>query len=76
MGIKEVEKAREVLKANGYFVNNLWHVDDVKVKFNCTDDEAQAVLDMSLTNNATMEQIWFSIVEFGNIEGLEPVKEN
>jgi hypothetical protein len=71
MNFKEVAKAKEVLKANGYFVDNLWHVDDVRTKFNCTDDEAQYILDQSLTNEATMEQIWFSIREFGEIEGLE-----
>ena len=66
-----VEEAKAVLKANGYFVDNLWSVDDVKSKFNCTDEEAQDVLFESLTNEATMEQIWFSIGEFGEILGLE-----
>jgi len=27
--IKAVEAAREILKAQGYFVDNLWHVDDI-----------------------------------------------
>jgi hypothetical protein len=70
-----VEEAKAVLKANGYFVDNLWHVEDVKSKFNCTDDEAQYILEQSLTNEATMEQIWFSIREFGEMEKLEPVNE-
>jgi len=70
-----VEEAKAVLKANGYFVDNLWHVEDVKSKFNCTDEEAQDVLLESLTNEATMEQIWFSIEEFGRIVKLEPVIE-
>ena len=39
------EQAKEVLRAKGYFVDNLWHVDDVKLRWNCTDDEvAQDVL--------------------------------
>ena len=70
-----VEEAKAVLKANGYFVDNLWHVEDVKSKFNCTDDEAQYILEQSLTNEATMEQIWFSIDEFGEMENLKPVIE-
>jgi hypothetical protein len=70
-----VEEAKAVLKANGYFVDNLWHVEDVKSKFNCDDDEAQYVLEQSLTNEATMEQIWFSIDEFGEMENLKPVIE-
>ncbi len=75
MNIEEIAKAKEVLKANGYFVDNLWHVDDVRTKFNCTDEEAQYVLEQSLTNEATMEQIWFSIGEFGNIKGLEEIND-
>jgi len=71
-----VEEAKAVLKANGYFVDNLWHVEDVKSKFNCTDEEAQDVLFESLTNEATMEQIWFSINEFGEMEKLEPVNDD
>ena len=65
-----IENAKKVLKENGYFVDNLWHIDDVKSKFKCDDDVAQGILDQSLTNEATMEQIWFSIDEFGEMEGL------
>lgn len=66
-----VEEARKVLKEAGFFVDNLWHVDDVKHKFNCTDEQAQSVLDNALTNEATMEQIHFSINEFGELDKLE-----
>ena len=67
---REIQKAKEVLKANGYFVDNLWSVEDVKSKFECNDEQAQYVLFKSLTNEATMEQIWFSIGEFGRIDSL------
>jgi len=50
----DINQAKEVLKANGYFVDNLWHVNDVKSKFNCTDDDAQYILGQALTNEATM----------------------
>lgn len=66
-----VEQARQVLKQNGFFVDNLWHVDDVKSKFNCTDEQAQYVLEKSLTNEATMEQVWLSIGVFGEMENLK-----
>jgi hypothetical protein len=70
-----VEQARKLLKENGYFVDNLWTIHDVQGKFKCTDEEAQEVLEKSLTNEATMEQIWFSINEFGREFGLEEVQE-
>ena len=66
-----VDQARQVLKQNGFFVDNLWHVDDVKSKFNCTDEQAQYVLEKSLTNEATMEQVWLSIGVFGEMENLK-----
>ena len=68
-----VEQAKEVLRANGYFVDNLWHVDDVKLRWSCTDDEvAQDVLNRALTNDATMEQVWFALDMVAQDEGLEP----
>jgi hypothetical protein len=71
-----IDEAKVFLKSQGFFVDNLWCVDDVKSKFKCTNDEAQYILEQSLTNEATMEQIWFSIREFGEMENLEEVEEN
>lgn len=72
--ITEAE-ARETLEKLGYFVRNLWSVEDVKAKFKCTDDEAQEVLGGALQNDATMEQIWFAIDVHGENEGLERIEE-
>jgi Zn finger protein HypA/HybF involved in hydrogenase expression len=69
--VMNVDQAREVLKQNGFFVDNLWHIEDVKSKFNCTDEQAQYVLEKSLTNEATMEQVWLSIGVFGEMENLK-----
>ena len=70
-----VKEAKEFLKLKGYYVGNLWSVADVQHKFKCTDEEAQHILDLSLNNEATMEQVWFSIGEFGEIENLEEVED-
>lgn len=40
-----IESAKQFLKENGYYVDNLWHIDDVKIHFKCTDEEAYDVLD-------------------------------
>lgn len=59
---REIANAKEVLRKAGYFVDNLWHIDDVKLRYNCEDDnQAQDILNSALTNDATMEQIWFAI---------------
>jgi len=70
---QEIEKAKALLKENGYQVYNLWHIDDVKSKFECTDDEAHGVLINALQNDATMEQIWFAIDFHAEDEGLKKI---
>ena len=66
-----IANAKLVLRQAGYFVDNLWHVDDIKLRYNCDDnDQAQDILDSALTNDATMEQIWFAIDMVAQDEGL------
>lgn len=67
----KIEEAKAILKQAGYYVDNLWHVDDVKSRFECDEDDAQEVLDSALKNEATMEQIWYAILESGRAEGLQ-----
>jgi hypothetical protein len=58
----EIEKAKETLRAAGYFTDNLWHVDDVKLRFEVVNDEdAQTILEKALTNEWIMEQIHYGI---------------
>ena len=64
------------LKKRGYFVDNLWTTEDVQSKFNCTEDEAQEVLEQALTNDATMEQIWLAIEFHGEENGLNQNKDD
>ncbi len=59
--MSRVEEAKQILKDNGYYVDNLWCAEDVLSNYSCTDDEAQEILDQALTNNATIEQIWYAI---------------
>lgn len=59
--LKDVLEARALLRKKGYFVDNLWMTDDVTENYNCTQEQAQQVLEMALTNTATIEQIWYAI---------------
>lgn len=68
------EQLKVELSRRGYFTDNLWCVDDVKHKFIVTNEEAQDVLNKSLTNEATMQQIWYSIETFGEMGGYEEVE--
>ena len=67
------KQLRDELSRRGFFTGNLWRVDDVKLKFFVTDEEAQEILMESLTNDATMEQIWQSIDTFGEMKGYREV---
>lgn len=62
---QDIEKALQLLKDNGYYVENLWSVDDVQSIFNCDSDTAQSVLNKALTNWYLMEEIWFQIRHHG-----------
>ena len=70
-----IEQAKQVLRDNGYYVDNLWSVEDVANNYNCTDEEAQEVLDGALQNNATMEQIWYAIDYHAEEIGLTKVEQ-
>jgi hypothetical protein len=51
------EQAKQVLRDAGYYVDNLWHVNDVMDRFECDEDEAQNVLHEVLHNGFFIEQI-------------------
>lgn len=59
--LKDEKVARELLRKKGYYVDNLWSVDDVTENYVCTPEQAHRVLEMALKNEATMEQIWWAI---------------
>lgn len=52
-----IESAKQFLKDNGYFVDNLWTVHDVKCNYKCTDEQAQKVLADVLNNGAIKQEI-------------------
>jgi len=43
-----------------YQTENLWSVADMEI-YDCTDEQALDILHDALTNDVTMEQIWFAI---------------
>ena len=59
--LKDIAQARLFLKSKGYFMENLWTTDDVTENYNCTQEQAHQVLEMALTNEATIEQIFLAI---------------
>lgn len=65
-----IANAKLVLKQAGFFVDNLWHVDDVKDRFECDDDMAQSILWNALTNEYITEKIYNEVIDVAQCEGL------
>ena len=67
----KIELAKDVLRDAGYYVDNLWQVDDVRKKFKNVDKETcQEVLDTALTDEWLTGHIWYTICSVGTDEGL------
>lgn len=50
-------KAKDLLRQQGYFVDNLWSVEDVTDRFDCSDEVAQEILYQALTHPYIVEMI-------------------
>ena len=51
------KEAKDFLRSEGYFVDNLWHVNDVQENFECDDETAQNILYWVLTSDRVIEFI-------------------
>jgi hypothetical protein len=65
------DDARKFLAENGFFTGNLWHIYDVMDRYTCSEYDAYKVLEMALTNEYIMEQIWDAIELIANDLDLE-----
>jgi hypothetical protein len=70
----DIESAKQLLRDNGYFVDNLWQTCDVTMNYDCTEEEAHQVLQGAFDNPATYDQIWDSIkseAEYMNLKNRD-----
>lgn len=59
---EQIEQAKNVLRENGYYVDNLWHIIDVTCGFKCADhDEAYSILDEVMSSERTAVNIFEQI---------------
>jgi hypothetical protein len=68
----KVTEALDYLESQGYYIKNLWHIQDVQDKFECTDEEAFEVLDDAVSGDWIMEEINNRILHTGCMNDLEP----
>ena len=67
-----IEKAKKFLKDKGYYMDTLWHVDDVKQVFDCDDHDADEVLDLILSDCTQTNE---AILWVGLEQGLKEKKD-
>lgn len=72
---KSIQQAKDILANNGFSVNNLWNINDVLSVVKCNKAEAHDILQNALTNEAVMEQIWYAIKDYAEINEFE-LKDN
>tara|TARA_R110000796_G_scaffold174454_1_gene291421 strand:+ start:469 stop:717 length:249 start_codon:yes stop_codon:yes gene_type:complete len=75
---EEIKQAKQLLKDNGYFVDNLWHIDDVKYGanseekyFECSDKLSYQILSDAIEQDHINENIFFKIRSIVAIEKLK-----
>lgn len=65
-----VEKAMSFLKEQGYYINNLYMLEDVTNYFDITDEGAEKVLDATFNNEYVSEEINLMIRENAEAMGF------
>lgn len=65
--------AKDLLRNEGYFVDNLWHVSDVQENFKCDEETAQNILYWTLTNPSVIEYINETIKLIATNENLDEI---
>jgi hypothetical protein len=66
-----INDAKKILENHGFFVDNLWHINDIKCNYKCSEDKAQEILYNALTNEYVMQAIWDSIDYFAEDMNLK-----
>ena len=70
---KKIDEAIKTLRSAGYYMDSLYHVDDVKDHYDCEDEIAQEIIGLAIDNDGTENQILEAITYMAEDEqGLEP----
>ena len=61
-----IQEAKLFLEEQGYYTQCLWSIDDVQQTYECTNEDAQMVLDKTFNNEWVTEQIFYAIDDIAN----------
>jgi hypothetical protein len=71
MEADKVTEALDYLESQGFYIKNLWHIQDVQDKFDCTEEEAFEVLEEAVSGEWVIEAINERINMFGLNNNLD-----
>tara|TARA_R110000744_G_scaffold110117_1_gene207756 strand:+ start:310 stop:633 length:324 start_codon:yes stop_codon:yes gene_type:complete len=74
--LKKILSAKLLLESEGYFVQNLWHTDDVCQNYDVDQDEALEILEDALTSGRITTQIFEAIDSVADQNGYEKKSES
>lgn len=57
----KIEQAKQVLRDAGYYVDNLWHIQDVQNNHKVSEEEAHIILGSALTSDYIIQEV-FSMI--------------
>jgi len=75
----DIQKAKELLRKEGFCVANLWHIDDVKQNYDCEDQDAMDVLDNACEDEFAVSETFDAIdryIKDNNEDGEFKPKKN
>lgn len=72
--IDAIHNAKETLKENGFYVDNLWTLHDVQDAYECDDELAYKILNTVLNYEYTIEMINCNIKDLCEFEYKLPKK--
>jgi len=59
----DIKDAKALLKKEGYCVENLWHIDDIKQNYKCSDEDAMDILEDVCSEDYVSETVFTMIDE-------------
>jgi hypothetical protein len=73
---RAINNAKEVLRKAGYYMDNLWHLDDVQMLYKCNDEQAMAILEDAVGHEESVEQVFHAIKYKAQELNLKPTDDN
>lgn len=70
---EQINNAKEILREAGYFVDALWHTDDVQEYYQCDKETAMEILENALTTESSMTDAWIAIHDTAKQKEIKPI---